>query len=253
MSCNSFKGKTALVTGAGNGIGRTVTLELVKRGCHVYAIDILPNSLVELKSLASDPALLNTLELDVGGEWSSVRAAVENFIGSSQIQFLVNCAAVIFFESLETTKESSLDKIFNTNFKGLVNITQLVVARMKAAGVQGSIVHVSSNASTHSEPIITMYSALKAALDHFTHLLAVELGPLKIRVNSVNPGECTTEFLSRNNPDYHRATAEYLTTVPLRRYVEPNEVADAVLFLLSDATGIITGTNMIIDGGRDCV
>ncbi|KAL3189710.1 hypothetical protein MRX96_021176 [Rhipicephalus microplus] len=217
----SFSGKRAVVTGASQGIGNVIARELAKHGATVIAI---ARSADKLKELQKQVPNIVPVCVDLA-DWNATETA---FSTVGPVDLLVNNAAVAILEPVGEIKPESFDISFATNVKAVVNVSQLCAKSMKDRGVGGAIVNVSSQAGIVALANHAIYCASKAALDQLTRVMALELGPYKIRVNSLVP--CGPRS-------------------PLGRFAEPEEVCDAVLYLLSDRSSMITGTVLPIDGG----
>lgn len=241
MEGAEFTGKNALVTGAGKGIGRATAIKLASLGAKVYGISRTES---DLESLKQETPSIETTVLDIT-DWDATRKVVEKF---GPIDLLVNNAGVIRHSHfLEVTKED-LDAQHNTNFRAAFNISQVVARGMVSRGVGGAIVNISSVAGLRSAPDRSGYCTSKAALDMLTKSLALELGPYKIRVNSVNPTIVMTELGKRGYRDpVKRAGA--LARIPSGRFAEVEDVVNAVLYLLSDRSSMINGALLPVDGG----
>lgn len=241
MSCKSFHGKRALVTGAGRGIGRAIAIKLAELGATVIGISKTAEPLDTLRQQAPN---IETLCVDVA-DWESTKAAVEN-IGS--VDLLVNNAGIGVLQSVGQITEEVFDRTFAVNLKAAVNISQIVVNGMKARGVGGSVVNISSQAGLVALKDHAVYCCTKAALDQLTRVMALELGPYQIRVNSVNPTVVLTDMGIKTwgDPEKGKAMKE---KIPLGKFCVPDDVANAVIFLLSDEASMITGSILPIDGG----
>jgi len=237
-----FDGKRALVTGAGKGIGRGVTIKLAECGADVVAVSRTQSDLDELSKISPK---IQTLLLDVG-DWELTKTAIENV---GPIDLLVNNAGISGGQLLGDISEEEVDTKFDINVKAIINITQIVAIGMKARGKGGSIVNVSSIGGIRGAPSRSIYCASKGAVDQLTRSMAVEFGPYNIRVNSVNPTAIRTQLAAwLFAPDCERGK-EMQERTPLKRLGEVNEVVYPILFLLSDKASLITGTVMPIDGG----
>lgn len=237
----SFEGKTALVTGAGKGIGRTIAIELLKCRATVIA---LSRTQADLDSLQAEYPSMKTLCTDLS-DWESSRDAVMQL---GQIDLLVNNAAIAVCEPALDAKPGDFDAMMNINVKALINISQVVAKHLVEKGLPGSIVNISSQASMAALTDHVIYSATKGAVDSATRVMALEFGAKGIRVNSVNPTVITTAMSMVGWSDPAKQT--WMTErIPLGRFGDPLEVAYPVLFLLSDKASMINGVCLPIDGG----
>ncbi|XP_003978023.1 L-xylulose reductase isoform X2 [Takifugu rubripes] len=237
----SFAGYRAMVTGAGKGIGRATTLALAHCGAKVVAVT---RSQADLNSLLLECPSITSLCVDLA-DWEATEAALQH-IGS--IDLLVNSAACTSLQPfLEVTPEQ-FDKLFNVNVKAALHVSQIVAHGMIARGSGGSIVNVSSQASQCALRDHTIYCATKAALDMLTKMMALELGPHKIRVNSVNPTVVMTEMgrLAWSEPEKASAMT---SRIPLGHFAEVEDVVNTILFLLSDKSKMTNGVTLPVDGG----
>lgn len=237
----SFSGKRAMVTGASQGIGNVIAKELAKRGATVIAV---ARSGDKLKELQKQVPNIVPVCVDLA-DWNATETALSSV---GPIDLLVNNAAVAILEPVGEIKPESFDISFATNVKAAINVSQLCVKSMKERRVAGAIVNVSSQAGIAALENHAVYCASKAALDQLTRVMALELGPHKIRVNSVNPTVTNTPMSLVGWSDPAKASAMQ-SKIPLRRFAEPEEVCDAVLYLLSDHSSMITGAVLPVDGG----
>ncbi|VVD05648.1 unnamed protein product [Leptidea sinapis] len=237
----SFKGKRVLVTGAGQGIGRGIAIELWRAGAKVVA---LSRTRSHLESLQSEYPTIDIVDVDVA-DWDKTRQVVESL---GVFDGLVNNAAMAICEPFLECKPDVLDMITNINVKSLINISQVVANNMIANKIRGAIVNVSSQASKAALKDHTTYSATKAAVDAVTRSMALELGPYGIRTNAVNPTVIMTAMGKIGWSDPVKAEA-MLSKIPLGRFGEVSEVADVVLYLLSDKSSMVNGVELPIDGG----
>lgn len=235
-----FKGKKALVTGAGRGIGKEIVRLLVQCNAQVVAVTKTQANLDELK--VEFPAI-ETVCLDVSN-WNATKEALGRL---NDIELLVNNAAVAICEPIGQISEQSVDTQYNVNVKAVINVTQTLAEGMKKRK-SGSIVNLSSMAGIVGLADHLVYGGTKAALDLMTKVMALELGPYNIRVNSVNPTVVWTEMAQVGWSDPEKAR-RMVSKIPLNRFIEPVEVARAVVYLLSDQSTMISGTILPIDGG----
>ncbi|XP_049868924.1 L-xylulose reductase-like [Pectinophora gossypiella] len=237
----SFKGKRILVTGAGQGIGRGIAVELWRAGADVVA---LSKTRANLEALQSEYPSIDIVDVDIGN-WEKTRQVVESL---GHFDALVNNAAYASCEPFLECTTAEFDRHFNVNVKAVLNVSQIVARKMVENKTHGAIVNISSQASKAALKDHTIYSASKAALDAMTRAMALELGPHGIRVNAVNPTVIMTEMGKVGWSDPAKAN-EMLSKIPLRRFGEVKEVVDAVVFLLSERSSMINGVELPIDGG----
>ena len=249
MKDGKLNGKIAVVTGASKGIGAGIAKLFAAEGASVV---------VNYSSAKSDADKVVDEITKKGGKAVAVQgnvakredvdrlfAATEKAFG--KIDVLVNNAGVYEFLPLEDVTEPHFHRHFDTNVLGLLLATQAGLKHFNPAGA--SIVNISSLASTLTPPTAVVYNATKAAVDAITRTLAKELGPRKIRVNSINPGMVVTEGVVSagfHESDF-RKTIESQT--PLGRIGEPKDIAPAAVFFASDDSSWITGETLQIAGG----
>jgi L-xylulose reductase len=235
-----FSGRRVLVTGAGKGIGRAATKMLAVRGATVVALSRDP---ADLKSLAAETGC-ETIAADLADLEVSLQRVREKL----PLDLLVNNAGTTALESFLTTTPATFSRIHAVNTVAPMFLTQMFAADLVARGQPGAVVNVSSNASYLGVIDHAAYCASKAALDALTRVAAVELGPHQIRVNSVNPSITLTPMgeLAWSDP---QKSGPVLARIPLGKFLQPGEVAEAICFLLSDAASGMTGTCLTVDHG----
>ncbi|CAG7730640.1 unnamed protein product, partial [Allacma fusca] len=164
------------------------------------------------------------------------------------VDHLVNNAGVCRTRSLLKITEQDFNQTFDINVKAVINISQTVVQAMIANKIQGSVVNVSSMASERATKDLLIYSSTKAAVSSITKTMALEMGRAGIRVNAVCPGIVDTPMMLGLVPSPEAVPILYSRN-SIRRLIKPDEIADLILFLLSDKAAMITGENVFIDGG----
>lgn len=235
-----FGGKTVIVTGAGKGIGRAIATMLAARGAEVVA---LSRSTDDLASLA-EATRCRTITVDLA-DAEATRAAARAALPADH---LVNCAGFTILESVLDIKVESFDSLIAVNTRAPLVVTQEYARDRIASGLGGSVVNVSSNSAMKGFVDHAAYCASKGALDALSRVMANELGQHGIRVNCVNPAITLTAMarLAWSDPE---KSAPMLSRMPLGRFIEPDEVAEVVLFLLSDAASMVNGVSLPIDAG----
>jgi 3-oxoacyl-[acyl-carrier protein] reductase len=249
MKNGKLTGKVAVVTGASKGIGAAIAKHLAGEGAAV---------IVNYASSKTDADKVVSEIINQGGKAVAVQANVANkadvahlFAESKKafgaLDILVNNAGVYEFVPLEAVTEEHFHKQFNVNVLGLMLATQEAVKQFGPAG--GSIINISSLASSAAPASGSVYSATKAAVDAATKSLAKELGPRKIRVNSLNAGMVETEgFRAAGIADSDfRKQVEAQT--PLGRIGQPSDIASVAVFLASADSGWVTGQTLVVSGG----
>jgi L-xylulose reductase len=236
-----FKGKRALVTGAGRGIGRAIAIALAKAGAETYAID---RTQKDLDDLVKEVPAIKQVWLELR-DWSDTQSVVASL---GKIDLLVNNAAILQLAPIADARPEEFDQSFEVNVKAVLNVSQVVAKGLIAKNSPGAIVNISSQESSRAVNYHGIYGATKGALDQLTKIMALELGPHKIRVNSVNPTVVLTEMGKMFFNDPSRAE-KMKARIPLRRFAEVSEVVNPVLYLLSDGASMIHGTILMVDGG----
>jgi len=237
-------GKKALVTGAARGLGKAIADDLAQSGATVYGTSRDAQSAGLISERYGTPAL----PIDLTEPAKMARFADDLIQESGGIDLLVNNAGVnIPKPALDLTVED-WDTVFDTNLKGSFFLTTSLARHWMKNGTRGAIVNVASQAGIVGIEERAAYGTSKAGLIHLTKILALEWAPAGIRVNAVAPTFVRTELTAStlNRPDW---AAELLSRIPLGRFGEPEDIAGAVTFLLSDAAALITGHTLTIDGG----
>jgi L-xylulose reductase len=237
-----FGGKTALVTGAGRGIGRATAKALSAAGAVTYALSKTKENLDSLKTECPD---IRPIRVDIS-DWSSTRRAVESV---GPVDFLVNNAAVFIMQPFLDVDPRTFDSTYNVNVKAVINISQVVVQGMIQRRSPGSIVNVSSIGSCRAFVDHTVYNSSKGALDQVTRIMALELGPHGIRVNGIQPTSVMTDMGLSEYEDNPAEAEMFKAKHPLRKFAEVHEVVDTIMYLLSDKSSMIHGVILPVDGG----
>ncbi|HEX9335820.1 MAG TPA: 2,3-dihydro-2,3-dihydroxybenzoate dehydrogenase [Pseudonocardiaceae bacterium] len=248
--------KVALVTGAAGGIGAAVARALGERGATVAAMDREPTRLAEtVEKLTADGLNVVAFPADVTShsDVESTVAAVEEQLGP--LDFLVNAAGVLRLGEARSLTDEDWTATFAVNTTGVFMMSRAVVNRM-VPRASGALVTIASNAAGTPRTEMAAYAASKAAATMFTKCLGLEVAKYGIRCNLVAPGSTDTPMLSSmwHDETGPRHTIEgsldaYRVGIPLGKLARPSDVADAVVFLLSDQAGHITMHDLTVDGG----
>ncbi|MFJ7406411.1 MULTISPECIES: SDR family NAD(P)-dependent oxidoreductase [unclassified Lysinibacillus] len=238
-----------IVTGAGGGMGKAIIQGQLEQGNIVIGIDL---SVASLTNLAHES--LQTYEVNVLQEESIQAITKEVFTKYGQIDGLVNALGIAQAATpIEQVTMDEWNRLMDVNVKSLFITTKAVVPYMKERK-KGSIVTVASISAVRPRPGLQAYIASKGAAESFTRGLAIELASHQIRVNTIHPGPANTQMLAQFTAE--GADAEqtkhdvFIQSVPLGRLVDPTDIAGAVNYLLSDASTMVTGTTLHVDGGR---
>jgi 3-oxoacyl-[acyl-carrier protein] reductase len=246
---NRLKNKVALVTGASKGIGAAIALRLAEEGAAVavnYASSKAGADKV-VKEIESKGGKASAIQADVSKKGDIEKLFNETVKSLGKLDILVNNAGVYEFAALEEITEEHFHRHFNLNVLGLLLSTKEAAKHFGSDG--GSVINVSSVASTSAPPGASVYSATKGAVDTITKSLAKELGPRKIRVNAINPGMVETEGVHTAGLAEGDFRKQFEAQTPLGRIGQPEDIAPAAAFLASDESSWITGETWFLTGG----
>jgi len=244
-------GKTALITGAGSGLGRQFATTLAQSGADVVLAARRREKLEETAQAINETGgSASCIDLDVT-DASSVQdcfAEIESSVGALDI--LVNNAGIARQDFLVDTSEDDWDAVIDTNLKGVFLVAKQAAKAMIKGERGGSIINIASILGLRVSKALASYIAAKSAVVQVTKAMALEWAPFGIRVNAIAPGYFITEM---NQEQFDAGAAEILTKrVPMRRVGELDELSGPILLLASDAGSFMTGSTIIVDGGQLC-
>jgi len=242
----NFSGRTALITGGSGGIGLSIVKKLIKNKIKVIILDIntpskkiLLNKFIEFKKIdLSDYKNLQLCLTELKKKYK-------------KIEYVINAVGVLWFDkdvSLEKIEINTWDKVFSINLNSIVIVLQNILPQMKKNKF-GSIVHISSiDALSGDNKPQDAYGSSKAALLRLSKSISIQFASKNIRSNSILPGPIETPMQERwkKNPELKKIL---FNVIPLRRVGKPSDIANSTMFLLSDESSFITGTELIVDGG----
>ncbi|WP_201716379.1 SDR family NAD(P)-dependent oxidoreductase [Rossellomorea arthrocnemi] len=250
-----FKNETAIITGAGSGIGRGIAQRFAKEGANLCLVDIQEEKLQQLKrelesmTQPEQRVVVRSGNLCEGSfRESLVEEAVEIF---GDIHVIVHSAGIYPSTPFLEITEQEWDSVLDLNLKAVFFLNQLVAKMMIVQGVKGRIVNISSTASEVARPGVAHYCSSKAGLKMLTQVLALELAPHGIRVNALGPGLVETDTLlnTLKTEKAKREHEEKISFSPLNRAALVEEIADGVVYFASSHSSYVTGQTLLVDGG----
>jgi 3-oxoacyl-[acyl-carrier protein] reductase len=238
--------KTAIVTGGSRGIGRSIVEKLLADGFDL-SINYLTNSkdaeeLVEIARKLGRKAIAVKADVSVKSQVEDLFEHTINEFGG--VDVLVNNAGILTYSRISEAQEADFDRLFAINVKGTFFGCQQAALKLREGG---SIINLSSSVTAMRLPTYGLYSATKGAVEQLTRVLAVELGPKKIRVNCISPGPTDTELFNTGKTEEQIQRMVSLT--PLGRLGESSDISEVVSFLAGDGSKWITGQNIRANGG----
>ena len=246
---NELSGKIAIVTGASKGIGAAIARAFAKAGAAVavnYASNKADADRV-VAEIGKEGGRAVAIQADVARRGDVQRLFAETREKLGRPSILVNNAGVYSFAPLEAVTEEDFHRQFNTNVLGVILATQEAVKTFDGSG--GSVINLSTIASTNPSPNTLVYSASKSAIDTITRELALELAGKGIRVNAIAPGMTETEGFASAGLSAESAKALGFS-LPMGRIGKPEDIAKVALFLASDQSGWVTGERISVSGGQ---
>ena len=241
-------GKTAIVTGGASGFGAGIVRKFAAEGARVLVVDINADGAAAMAEEVGNGALSIACNVADGASVAAMAAYAIKEMG--QVDILVNNAGITHLpKPMEDVTEEEFDRVFAVNCKSVYLTARELVPHMKANG--GAILNVASTAGLSPRPRLNWYNASKGWMITATKTMAVELAPMKLRVNAICPvaGETPllASFMGEDTPEMR---AKFLSTIPLGRFSTPEDMGNAACFLCSDEASMITGVAMEVDGGR---
>lgn len=250
----SLTDETAVVTGGASGNGREIALRLAEHGADIVVADVREQpreggTPTHERVTTETDADAKFVECDVS-EWDDVSRAVAAADALGGLGVMVNNAGIIRTGPVTNLSEADFDAVMGVNLKGVFFGAKAAAQSFRERDADGSIINVSSLSGLVGGANNSLYSASKGAVRLFTYALAAELGPHGVRVNAVHPGPIETKMIEEDAPIVGTDHGEaYKETIPLQRFGEPSDVADAVLYLASDLASFTTGSSLVLDGG----
>jgi NAD(P)-dependent dehydrogenase (short-subunit alcohol dehydrogenase family) len=249
-----LKGKVAIVTGAGKGMGEAESIKLAQAGAKVVLCDIDTVSCQavaeQIKKIRGESIIV---KCDISKKADIDNAVSETIKKFGKIDILVNNAGIYPFQPFLEMKEEQFEKVIDINLKGTFLLTQAVAKEMQKnhpndKGQKGSIINIASIAALMGFAGLAHYCASKGGMVGMTRAMALELAPLGIRINVIDPGAINTPGASQTTmTDEQRAAM--VAPIPMKRQGDAEEISGAVLFLASDESSYMTGSVMVVDGG----
>lgn len=244
-----LEGKTAIVTGAASGFGAGIARKFAAEGARVMLVDLNVDGANDVAGEIGQGAFGYGANVADGTAVAGVVSEAIRVMG--KVDILVNNAGVTHLPTpMEGVSEDDFDRVFAVNCKSIYYFSRELVPHMKAAKT-GNFVNVASTAGVSPRPNLSWYNASKGWVNTATRAMAIELAPLGVRVNALNPVAGDTPLLaSFMGEDTPEMRAKFLSTIPIGRFSTPEDMGNAACYLASDEASMITGVCMQVDGGR---
>ena len=256
----SIAGKTAIVTGAANGVGLAIGRHFVEMGANVVFADMDEKELVrQMGDDADKEENVRVFSGDLRKKLTIANLLSATIDAFERVDILVNASRQVMTTDPLDPEDTSVEELLQQNTLTAMRVSQAVARRMikqaegETSGSLGSIVNISSIAARRAHPDLLAYSISSAALDQMTRSMAVALAPHGIRINAVAFGSVMSASLKGSLKDDDELRETIVESTPLHRIASPGEVSDAVQYLASDASAFVTGQIITVDGGRTLI
>ena len=252
----SIAGKTAIVTGAANGIGLAIARNFADKGANVMCADMDEKKLKEELGDVRDEGNIRFFAGDLRQRLTIANLVSATIDAFDQVDILVNASRQVMVTEALNVDDDSVEMLLEQNLMTSLRLTQQVAKRMmkqaksQEEGPVGSIINLSSVAAHHTHAELMAYSIASAALDQMTRSMALALAPHRIRVNAVSFGSVMSDSLKASVADNREWREDIRSHTPLGRIASPGELVDAVQFLAAESSSFMTGEVMVVDGGR---
>ena len=257
----SISGKTAIVTGAANGVGLAIGRHFVSMGANVVFADMDEERLVaEMGDAAAEEGQVRIFAGDLRKKLTIANLLSATIDAFDRVDILVNASRQVMQTDPLSVDDTSVEDLLDQNLMTALRLSQAVARKMikQSADAEpdapaGSIVNLSSIAARRTHPELLAYSVSSAALDQMTRSMAVALAPKRVRVNAVAFGSVMSASLKGSLREDDELRDAIVQNTPLHRIASPGEVSDAVQYLASEASGFVTGQVITVDGGRTLI